>query len=265
MMIAPVWLNGEILPAGTCIDTADRGFTLGDGVFETIAIKAAMPCQLDLHLARLARGQALLGLGCKWNIEAAIGDLLARTAMRQGVLRITLTRGVAARGLWPGRMDQPTLLLTCAAPPPPAVPARAVLSVATRRNEMSPLSRIKSTNYLDNILARAEAAARGADDAVLCNTRGAIACASAANIVVERNGRWLTPRVADGALPGTVRHCLLAAGAIEEAEVWPETLRAAEAILLTNSLAITPVSEFEGRALEGSGDRLAGMRGLVEE
>ncbi len=249
-MTAPVWLNGAVVPAAAArIDPADRGFTLGDGVFETIAVRGGTPCRLEAHLARLARGMALLGLTCPWPIEAAISDLLASAAMRDGVLRLTLSRGVAARGLWPATMDRPTLLLTLAPPAAATSQARLVLCRGTRRNQNSPLCQIKSLNYLDNVLARAEAAASGADDAIVCNTRGAIAGASAANLIIEHQGRWLTPRLRDGALPGTVRQCLLAAGLIAEATMWPKTLHAASAMMLTNSLGITQACRFEGRAL----------------
>lgn len=242
-------LNGQILDAAAAtIAVTDRGFTLGDGLFETIRVRQGRMQRLPAHVARLTRGAQLLG------IPLPDGELLetlelVRTAnaMDDGVLRLTLTRGSGPRGVLPPAKPEPTLLVTPAPMAPPPPPARLVFATTTRRNDMSPLAGVKSLNYLDNILARQEAATRQADDAVLLNTRGQIAEISIANIFAVIEGCLLTPPVRDGALPGVMRAAMLGQGAREQS-LLPEDLTRADEIFLTSSLGIRPVRELENRA-----------------
>ncbi|TCT03294.1 aminotransferase class IV [Aquabacter spiritensis] len=240
-----VWLNGEILDADTArIAPDDRGLTLGDGLFETLQARAGTPLRLAAHRDRLARGAALLDLPLpELDLHAALCATLAANGLSDGALRLTVTRGSGARGVLPPAAPTPTVLIT-AGPLPPRDPVRLVLATVTRRNEMSPLSKIKSLNYLDNILARQEAERRGAHDALLLNTQGQIAESSMATLFVVRDGALLTPPVSDGALPGILRAELLQAGAIERS-LRPEDVAAADEIFLTTSLGLRAVVAFE--------------------
>lgn len=247
-----IWLNGALLPAGMArIDPADRGLLLGDGLFETMAAQNFGVPELAPHYARLCAGAKLLRLDVPLDLAAlaaAIGSLLAANGMAEGVVRLTLTRGPAPRGLLPPSATHPTLLLTVAALPPPGGALR--LHVTTiRRDEDSPLSAIKSLNYLPNVLARIEAAEAGADDALLLNRAGRVAETSAANLFVCHAGSWITPPVSEGALPGIRRAALLEAGRVREAVVTAAALFAAEAVCAGNSLMLRPVAEIDGRAL----------------
>jgi len=151
---------------------------------------------------------------------------------------------------------KPTLLITTAAMPEPAEPARLVMATSTRRNEHSPTSRIKSTNYLDNIIARREAQARGADDALLLNTQGRIAEATAANIFALIGGGILTPPITEGALPGVMRADVIALARGEEAVITPEMLMSASEVFLSSALGIRPVIAIDDQAV---GDGEAGL------
>ncbi|MDP6806080.1 MAG: aminotransferase class IV [Rhodospirillales bacterium] len=129
------------------------------------------------------------------------------------------------------------------------MPARAVISTAARRNEHSPLSRLKTLNYLDNVIARREAAARGADEAILVNTVGRLAETTVANLFVVIAGETLTPPVEDGALPGVIRAELLESGIAAERSLKPNALgRAAEAFT-TNLGSIRAIVAVDGRAI----------------
>lgn len=244
-----VWLNGALLDAQAArIAPDDRGFTLGDGVFETLRAADGAIVRLDAHLARLRRGAALLGLPVpQVDYGTALRETLAANGLSDGALRLTLTRGPAPRGVLPPAAPAPTLLIT-AGPLPPATPVRLVIARITRRNEFSPLSGIKSLAYLDNILARQEAAARGADDALLLNTQGRVAETGTANLFVVAEGRVVTPSVADGALPGTLRAEILKQGAVE-APVTPELLAGVREAFVTTSLGIRSVNALDGRPL----------------
>ena len=249
--MSQVWLNGRLVPAEAArIDPADRGFTLGDGVFETIRASAGSPDYVDQHLERLRHGAAVLGIDVPFG-DAVLVDALAGLANGADcALRLTLTRGKMPRGVLPARSAQPTLLITAGELPAPLPPARVMIAQSTRRNEHSPLSRIKSLNYLDSIIARREADAGGFDDAILLNTRGAVAEATAANIFLLHDGRWLTPPVDDGALPGIVRARLLAAGGAIEASIGEADLVRASAGFLVNSLGrrdLASVSNRQGK------------------
>ncbi len=133
----------------------------------------------------------------------------------------------------------------------------AVLAEA-RRNEHSPLSNLKTLNYLDNLLARAEAQRAGADEAIFLNTSAQLAEASASNLFIVADGRVLTPPIEAGILPGITRACVLelcgAEGiSIQEAPLEANQLPAAEEAFLTNSLMeIMPLTSFAGKTI-GSG------------
>ncbi len=241
------WLNGRLTTLDDArIDPRDRGFTLGDGVFETLAVRDGVPVHLEAHLARLEQGAAVLGLRCPYAAADAVAALLAHAGPGCASLRITLTRGPGARGLVLPDPAAPTLLAVLGAAAPARDRVRAVVCQSTRRNALSPLSRIKSLNYLDAIVARAEAAGRGAEDAVMLNTDGAVACACAANVVALFGEVLLTPPVAEGALPGIVRAVLMRRGLVAEERLLPAALLAAQAVFLTNSLGIAQVSSLDG-------------------
>ena len=258
-----VWLNGTLADAACVrIDPGDRGFTLGDGIFETVRVQHGRAMHLPLHLARLRVGAASLGITCDWTEEAlvsAMQDLLSANALQDAALRLTLTRGPAPRGVLPSGPGQTTLLISAGPLPAPAAPARLIVCSTTRRNEHSPLSRIKSLNYLDSIMARREADARGADDALLLNTGGAVAEASAANVVFLTEGRAVTPPVADGALPGIARSLLLQAGWISEARIAVSMLATADAALLVNALGCRAVASIDGMELDHDHPALQAM------
>ncbi|MEW6256017.1 MAG: aminotransferase class IV [Pseudomonadota bacterium] len=244
-----VWLNGTLQDAEAArIAPTDRGFTLGDGLFETIKARDGAPLRLEAHLARLRRGAGLLALPVpRVDFVAALGETLAANGLSDGVLRLTLSRGPAPRGVLPPKEPEPSLLIT-AGPLPPDGPVRLVVARVTRRNEFSPLCGIKSLNYLDNILARQEAAGRGADDALILNTQGRIAETSMANVFVVKDGALVTPPLKDGALPGILRAELLKRGAVEQ-PLMPGDLARVKEMFLTTSLGIRSVDEVEARPL----------------
>lgn len=260
-----VWLDGGLAEHGA-IDPADRGFTLGDGLFETIRARGGAPCHLARHLARLRRGAALLGIPVGPSDAAlaqAIGALLAAEDLGDAALRLTLTRGPAPRGVLPPAEPRPTLLIT-AGPIAPAPPARAIIAGATRRNEASPLSRVKSLNYLDGILARLEAERAGANEALLLNTQGRLAEATAASLVLLLEGALVTPPVADGALPGIARELLIERRGLAERPLAPEDLLRADSACLANSLGIRPLVSVDGRPIGDGGTLAAHLAGALE-
>lgn len=228
----------------TAIPSDDRGLLLGDGLFETLLVLSGRPLFLAEHLARLARGCAVLGLPPPDEpvVRRAMDQALAGAGLTDGraAARLTWTAGSGGRGLDRPAQVQPRLVVTAAPAPAPLAPASLAI-VSVRRNAGSPASRLKTLAYLDNVLARREAKAAGADEAVMLNTAGEVACAAAANLFWVSDGQLRTPALACGVLDGIVRAQVLALAAamgvdVSEVRAGPEALSTAEAIFLTNSL-----------------------------
>jgi len=264
-----IYLNGTMLPAEQArIDPFDRGFSLGDGLFETLRAYDGHPFRLADHLERMSTAAAALDIPLPVGMPAvaeAVSELLQANRHHQGdaSIRITLSRGTGPRGLPPPADPRPTLLIATAAYAPLPDTCTAV-SVDIRRNEGSPLSRMKSLGALDNVLAAGVAAKRGAEEAILSNNAGRIACGARANLFAVIDGRLVTPPISDGVLPGIARRVVLEIAAAkllpsEEASLRAADLMRAEEILLTNSLfEVRSVRHFDGRAIDGHalGDRL---------
>src|SRR5690606_34280258 len=139
-------------------------------------------------------------------------------------VRTMLTRGSGARGLAPPEHPAPLLVMRASPAPGIKPDINVIIAQSTRRNEYSPLSNVKSLNYGDHILAAAEAAKAGADDAILLNTRGNICCATVGNILAVRGGDILTPPLSDGVLDGVMRGILLDSGLAAEKSLAPGDL-----------------------------------------
>jgi branched-chain amino acid aminotransferase len=248
-----LWLDGALLDAKQArLDPADRGLLLGDGVFETLAVQAGAPRHLQRHLRRLRAGAATLDIPLAWDdaaLQGALAGVLRAQKLEDAAARITLTRGPGGRGVLPSTAARPTLLIT--AQRAARVPETVSLIVAgsTRRNEFSPLARIKSISYLDSVLARQEAVRAGAEDALLRNTQGFMAEATAANLFVLLDGALVTPRVTDGALPGIARAVLMERLGARERRIEHADLRRAQAVLLSNSLGIRTAVALGGLEL----------------
>jgi branched-chain amino acid aminotransferase len=226
------------------IDPFDRGLTLGDGVFETIAVRKNKVRRLPAHLARLREGAKVLGIPLPNDDDRllqAIADTITANNLTDAVVRVTLTRGPGARGIAPPSDATPTFIVTAAPLPPEPEPARVIIAKSTRRNEHSPLSRIKSLNYLDNILARQEAVAARADDAILLNTAGRVAESTVANVFILVDGGLYTPPLTDGALPGVMRADTIKLARAEEKPITVDLFMRASEIFLTNALGLRPV------------------------
>lgn len=250
------WLNGEWRDKREAIGVDDRGFLLGDGVFETILIRNGAAAFLERHIARLTKGLSVLSMdaGLPDNLRAVITELASRNDLSDGdaSLRLTITRGPGARGLaYPERhKSASTRLMTMARARVADSRARLLTVTKHRRAAAGMAAQCKTLSYVDNILAYNDAIAAGADDAVMLNADGMLACASAANIFVIDQESVITPPVSDGALPGIVRAVLLdeasSAGIdIREQAIEPDALRDG-AVFLTNSLIGLAPAHLDG-------------------
>ena len=256
------YLNGQLLPAADClVSVQNRGYLLGEGIFETILVKDNEPRLLSAHLARLMASAAYFGykLPRQSQLAASVYALVAKNRLSSGSLRLTVSPR-ESRGLLSKPDSALDIFISFREGAPYADSLyeqgfTAIVARSTRRNEASPLARHKTTSFLDNVLAKREAVARGVDEALLLNSRGYLAEGAVSNLFLVVKGEILTPRLDDGALPGIMRAQVLAlcqehSLPYREAELRPETLDLAEEGFLTNSLlGVMPLSRLEGRAL----------------
>jgi branched-chain amino acid aminotransferase len=244
-----VWLNGSLVEAAL-VDCADRGFTLGDGLFETICFASGRPRHWDRHWARFTKGAEQLGIPIPTSqseVLQAFADLARSNGLNDGTVRVTLTRGIGARGLLPPATPSPTLVITMVAAAAPLGPARLTICTVTRRNQFSPLSQIKSLNYLDGILARQEASQKGFDEALLLNTEGYVAETTVSSVFAWLDGELVTPPIKDGALPGVARGLVIERLGARERSLSLADLLRSEEIVLTNALGCRSGIEIDGK------------------
>ena len=243
-----IYLNGKIVsPEEAKIEPNDRGFLLSDGLFETMRVYNGQVFCLKEHWERLKKSADYLEIALPISIDdlqKIIIKVLDKNKLsgKDASLRLTITRGTGPRGLLFPIEQKPTVMLA-------AFPFLAHISkpattyiTSIRRNEFSPLSKIKSLSYLDNILARREATKNGADEGILLNTKGNVAETSAANIfIVTNDNNIITPPLTEGVLPGITRHVVIELCkelniSIAEKPITPDKLYMAKEIFLTNSL-----------------------------
>ena len=254
-----VYLNGALVRESEAkIPATDRGLLFGRGLFETFRAIAGRPIyRLAEHMARLEAGAAFLGIPMavtRHGVEDAAGALMDRCGLDDARVRLTLTAGPEG--------GSPSVLIQARAatdyPPEMYRTGVAAVIARVRRNETSPLSRFKSLSCLDNILAREEARAAGAVEAILLNTRGTVAEGSVSNVFIVRGGGLVTPPVEDGALPGVTRGAVLEMAqeadipARERSVTREELLRADEAFVTNSVACVLPLSSIHGAAV-GSG------------
>ncbi|MEL7029728.1 MAG: aminotransferase class IV [Pseudomonadota bacterium] len=209
-----IWRNGALVDSAGAVSATDRGFSLGDGVFETLCFDAGRLADFEAHMARLRQGADHFAIPIAYadrTLAEGCGAVVAANALEsdRAAIRITLTRGSGPRGLAPAPGATPQILIQASpsSREPPAAARLAVVSI--RRNPTSPAARFKTLSYADNILALMEARRLGADDALMLTIDGDAACSPAANFFIIDKDQILTPPLNAGVLPGVVRSRLL--------------------------------------------------------
>lgn len=248
-----VFLNGNFIKEDrAALPVTDRGFTLGDGVFDTMLAIDGKMIFADKHFRRLGEHAAIMKIPfpCRTQeLENSAAMLLEKNNLMTGraAIRTALSRGPGERGLSPPAPRMPTLLMQ-ATPVPSAgtpPPLKMIVARTVRRNEHSPLSRIKSSSYGDNLIALLEAQEAGAHDAVMLNTAGNAACATTSNIFALIGGKLITPPVTDGAMAGITRSSLMFRAT--ECSLTEDDLMKADALWLTSSIGgIRAVESLNG-------------------
>lgn len=269
-----VWLDGALVRENAArISPADRGFLLGDGLFETMRAYGGRPFRLADHLARLEAGAARIGLELPDDLRDAVAVTLEANDLDNAAVRITVSRGVTGPGLTPPLEAEPTVLVTARAYRPRAewyTHGIAANFASGRLDEHRASAGLKQLGYLDGVLALREARAAGAEDALLLDTEGHVAEAAASNLFVVVGGVLRTPPLSCGILPGITRAVVLELAAARglatrEEPLTPATVSTAEEAFLTSSLReLVPLTRLSGRTL-GNGSPGAITRALLED
>jgi branched-chain amino acid aminotransferase len=268
-----VWVDGRVLPAeGPHLSVFDRGFQLGDGIFETLRVRGAHATELPEHIARLRGSAAGLDIALPDDLEevlaVGIADLLVANGLDgpagDASVRITVSRGAfRGRGLLPPDENVVATIAIQAWPvaaPPAGHLERGLRLVASavRRDPANPLATLKTTSRADYVYARLEARRAGADDALFLTTDGNLSEGTTANIFLVRTApaddvvELATPSLDCAILPGTTRSWLLAWGArvglrpVEGRLSRADLASADEAFLSSSVAGVLPVTSFEG-------------------
>lgn len=245
-----------------CESAIERGFHLGDGVFETVLVCDGAPSFLPEHVARLRRSCEKLGISPPLDLAAGVAEALPGMWDEDGrppraALRISVSRGPWA-GLGSDDPLEPGVVLVLRAVAPPLAALDAVILDAPRIDPTSPLAGHKVLSWMDKVEARRIARSRGAHVALLRTTDGDVAEADSANLFVAVGGRIVTPPLSRGVLPGITRARVMAAlqtrgAAVDERRLAPDDVRNAAEAFVTSSLAgVQIVRSVDGRRTSGA-------------
>lgn len=263
-MTAKAWIDGVIVDASEArIPITDHGLLYGDGIFEGIRVFGGRVFRLDDHMARFRTGLSHIALDLPGGIESArrvVLETVRAHATQEAYVRLIATRGEGALGVDPTSCSHPRLLCLVDQielyPDQKLATGLSMLTSSLRRPPADVLDpRVKSLNYLNNVLAKLEAKQRGADEALLLNQAGRVAEAAVANVFIVRDGELLTPPTSDGALEGIVRMTVLElAGSLgiparEKTLGRFDFLAADEAFLTGSGAGIVPVTSLDQRRI----------------
>jgi branched-chain amino acid aminotransferase len=254
-----IFLDGAVVPESQAVVSVyDHGFLYGDGVYETMRSYGGIVFMVRRHMDRLARSASLIRLKIPEteSLIDAVNQTLDANKISDAYIRVTLSRGKGPIGLDPGLCTRPTLVVI--AEPFREYPGTCYekgvqfVFAKTRRNLADAIDpKIKSLNFLNNILAKIEAKERDAYEAVMLNAEGFLTEGTVCNIFFVRNGILCTPSVEAGILDGITRELVIGLARrqglrVEEGMFYPKDLLGASEVFFTNTTAeVMPVVGVE--------------------
>lgn len=259
-----IYLNGKYVPKEEAVVSVfDHGVLYGDGVFEGIRAYNNRVFRLEEHLVRLYESAKSILLEIpisKAEMAEALLETLRQNNLRDAYIRLVVTRGNGDLGLDPNNCGRPTVFCIAASikmyPDEFYQNGLEVVTVATRRNSDDALSpRIKSLNYLNNIMAKMECNLSGSPEAILINSQGYVAEATGDNIFLVKNGEIITPSVNAGLLEGVTRNTVIRLArekgyTVREELFHRHDVYIADEVFLTGTAAeLIPVVKVDGRVI----------------
>lgn len=270
-----IFLNGQFVPEDRAVVSVfDRGFLYGDGLFETLRVVNGQPFRWTQHIERLQHGADFLKIRLPFApaaLRGFAGELIAKNALPDSLLRLTLSRGVGPRGYSPKGAESPALVMTLhplagradllvgqdAQQRVPTTKWKLVTS-SLRLPAGDPLARFKTANKLAQVLARAEADAAGADEVLLLDTNGHVAEAAGGNLFWIERGAVGTPPLTAGVLPGVTRAVIVELCGqlnlpVRETNILPAQLLAADGFFVSlSTLGVVEAVSLDGQRLNVS-------------
>lgn len=263
-MSRTVWINGKLIPSEQAtVSVFDHGLLYGDGVFEGMRIYGGKVFHLQKHLVRLDESARAICLQMPMSIEAiakATNETVAANELVDGYIRLVLTRGAGTLGLDPNRCSDPQLIIIADKialyPEEFYENGLKIITSSVIRNHPAALSpRIKSLNYLNNIMAKIEGLQAGCVEALMLNHKGEVAECTGDNIFLVKNGELLTPPLDAGILGGVTRDVVLELAATagitthEKALTKHDVYIADECFLTGSAAEVIPVVEVDTRKI----------------
>ena len=266
MTAQSMWLNGELVDdVSPAVFATDHGFLLGDGAFETLAIRNGTPIFLDRHLRRLRTGVDRLlitNTPSDEELRAALFQLIKANGINDGRARITITPGP---GSSPRDRGAQPLTVIATSPLHQAPSSVSLCTVQWTRNERSPLAGIKSTSWGDNAAILRYALANGFDNAILCDSSGRLSECTTSNLYLVIDERIVTPSLDSGCLPGVIREVLIDEQFVSEQDLMPSDLALATEVFITSSInGVVPVHCVDERSYATHGHRTAAAIEMIE-
>lgn len=262
-----IYLDGKFVPeADAKVSVFDHGLLYGDGVFEGIRFYNGRVFRLEEHLERLwdsARSICLEVPIDRDEMTEALLETIRQNGLREGYIRLLITRGVGNLGLNPAQCKRPSVIIIATTialySKEVCETGLTVVTCATRRTNAAALNpAVKSLNYLNNVMARIEANLAGADEALMLNDAGNVAECTADNVFIVKRGQIFTPPISAGALRGITRSVVFDIAAeldlkITETDITRHDVFVADECFLTGTAAeLIPVIKADGRII-GSG------------
>jgi branched-chain amino acid aminotransferase len=261
---AKIYIDGKFYSeANAKISVFDHGLLYGDGIFEGIRFYNGRVFRLEEHLHRLwdsARSICLEIPMTMRDMTEALLETIRQNRLRDGYIRLLVTRGIGNLGLNPTQCKSPSVIIIAAKI---ALyhedfyrKGLTIVTCATRRSNPAALNpAVKSLNYLNNVMARIEANLAGADEALMLNEAGNVAECTADNVFIVKHGQIFTPPVAAGALRGITRSVVFEIAAelgikVRESDITRHDVFVADECFLTGTAAeIVPVVKADGRSI----------------
>jgi len=259
-----VYIDGKFFPqAKANISVCDHGFLYGDGVFEGIRIYNGNIFMLDEHINRLYDSAKAIGLKIplsKTELRNAVRQAHKVNGLKDGYIRLIVTRGVGDLGIDPRKCPKPSIIIIvnkiALYPRELYRKGMEIVTASTQRTPVSALNpQIKSMNYLNNILAKIEAVNAGANEALMLNSSGNVVECSGDNIFIYRNDTLITPPTSIGALDGVTRGIVIKIAKQEGLKVEElifsryEVYTSDECFLSGTAAEIIPVIKVDGREI----------------
>lgn len=259
-----IWLDGKLVPeAEAKVSVFDHGLLYGDGIFEGIRFYNGRVFRLEEHTQRLFLSARAILLKMPWTeaeVNQAVCETVRANGLRDGYVRLVVTRGVGGLGLNPYLCKTPSMFIIASTislyPAEHYENGLELVTCSTRRPTPGALSpQVKSLNYLNNVMAKAEAIKGGAMEGVMLNEQGYVAECTGDNIFLVKRGKVLTPPVSDGALDGITREVIFELCESEGVEIQERSLTrydiytADECFLTGTAAEVIPATKLDERVI----------------